>query len=81
MPYMKPTPPSDQGHWILLQGRMDRSFWQWDREMGGETFSHFVIMRGKDRYEYDTFDEAEALFFTLDQEEEVSPHRLDHTLF
>ena len=26
-----PRPPADDGDWTLLQSRIDRSFWQWDR--------------------------------------------------
>jgi|GEM_PF-257758 len=71
MSYARPEPPSQTGIWTLLQSRLDRSFWQCDREFNGRQFSHFVIMRNTDRYDYDTFDEAEALFFALDEEEAV----------
>lgn len=73
MTYLRPQPPSDPGRWTLLQSRLERSFWQWDRETAGGSFSHFVILRGSDRYDYDTFDEAEELFFALDGEDTQAP--------
>ena len=73
MTYSRPKPPTDQGRWTLLQSRIERSFWQWDRETTRGNFTHFVILRGSDRYEYDTFDKAEQLFFTLDGEDSMAP--------
>jgi hypothetical protein len=67
MGYSRPKPPSEAGTWTLLQSRLDRSFWQWDREAGTNLVSQFVILRGPDRYDYDTFDEAEALFEALEE--------------
>ena len=73
MAYKRPEPPSEPGQWTLLQSRLDRSFWQWDRELPKGVFSHFVILRGAARHEYDTFDEAEELFLTLDGEDPELP--------
>lgn len=73
MTYRTPEPPTDQGDWTLLQSRLDRSFWQWDRETSRGTHTRFVILRFEDRYEYDTFDEAEALFLAFDEEQDAPP--------
>lgn len=62
-----PRPPHDEGDWTLLQSRLDRSFWQWDRRDGpGETMiTRFVIVRPPERLDYDTFDEAESMFLAM----------------
>ncbi|MND94019.1 hypothetical protein D3C80_862220 [compost metagenome] len=59
-----PRPPQDEGDWTLLQSRLDRSFWQWDRrDRPHETIlTRFVIVRPPERLDYDTFDEAESMF-------------------
>ena len=65
-----PRPPGDAGQWTLLQGRLDRSFWQWDRpvEVGAPPLTRFVILRPPERLDYDTFDEAEAMFEAMDED-------------
>lgn len=80
MSYSRPLPPSEAGTWTLLQSRLDRSFWQWDREAGLAIISQFVILRGPDRYDYDTFDEAEALFAAFEETEPVLRPKLPLSL-
>jgi hypothetical protein len=64
-----PQPPADDGDWTLLQSRIDRSFWQWDRrrEPSAAITSRFVILRPPERLDYDTFDEAEAMFEAMEE--------------
>ncbi|MFK0298218.1 hypothetical protein ACIQTU_03265 [Brevundimonas sp. NPDC090276] len=63
-----PHPPADEGDWTLLQSRLDRSFWQWDRRLGPDTpvLTRFVILRPPERLDYDDFDEAEAMFEAME---------------
>ena len=64
-----PRPPGDEGDWTLLQSRMDRSFWQWDRRAdAAHTLTRYVILREPERLDYDDFDEAEAMFQTMDED-------------
>ncbi|MET4685368.1 hypothetical protein [Brevundimonas faecalis] len=65
-----PTPPGDEGDWTLLQNRIDRSFWQWDRcaDPGARPLTRFVILRAPERLDYDDFDEAEAMFEAMDED-------------
>lgn len=64
-----PRPPGDPGRWTMLQQRIDRSFWQWDRDLeaGADVLTRFVILRPPERLDYDTFDEAEAMFEAMDE--------------
>lgn len=64
---LSPEPPTDDGRWILLQHRHDRSFWQHERATAeGEVFTRFVIVRAPERLDYDTFDEAEGMFEAME---------------
>ena len=69
MTIQPPQPPADDGDWTLLQSRVDRSFWQWDRprETGASVLSLFVILRPPERLDYDTFDEAVAMFEAMEE--------------
>lgn len=62
-----PRPPDDEGDWTLLQSRLDRTFWQWDRRRAPEAppLTRFVILRPPERLDYDTFDEAESMFLAM----------------
>lgn len=65
-----PRPPQgEEGEWTLLQSRVDRNFWQWDRrhEPSAPTLTRFVIVRPPERLDYDTFDEAEAMFEAMEE--------------
>lgn len=64
-----PRPPRDEGDWTLLQSRIDRSFWQWDRRRapGAPVVSRFVILRAPERLDYDTYDEAESMFEAMEE--------------
>lgn len=64
-----PRPPVDEGDWTLLQSRIDRSFWQWDRrrDANAPALTRFVILRPPERLDYDDFDEAEAMFEAMDE--------------
>lgn len=64
-----PRPPVDAGEWTLLQSRIDRSFWQWDRrpDPDAPVLSRFVILRPPERLDYDTFDEAESMFEAMEE--------------
>jgi len=75
MAYSRPQPPSDAGEWTLLQSRADRNFWQWDRQTPRGVLSRFVILRDRERLDFDTFDEAEALFEAMESDD--SDARLD----
>ncbi|MGW8705847.1 hypothetical protein ACWGLL_10785 [Brevundimonas sp. NPDC055814] len=68
MTFHTPRPPVDDGDWTLLQSRIDRSFWQWDRrsEPDAPVLSRFVILRPPERLDYDDFDEAEAMFEAME---------------
>jgi len=61
-------PPEEEGDWTLLQSRIDRQFWQWDRhpQPAAPTLTRFVIVRPPERLDYDTFDEAEAMFEAME---------------
>lgn len=63
-----PRPPQDPGHWTLLQQRMDRSLWQWDRELpaGNRGITRFVITHDPSRLDFETYDEADTMFRMLD---------------
>lgn len=65
---LKP-PAGEDGDWTLLSSRPDRSFWQWDRRRTPDApvLSRFVILRPPERLDYDTFDEAEAMFEAMDE--------------
>jgi hypothetical protein len=61
-----PKPPGDDGDWTLLQSRLDRTFWQWDRAAAiGGPLTRFVILRAPERLDYDDFDEAESMFVAM----------------
>lgn len=70
MTYLRPTPPSDAGQWTLLQSRIDRSFWQWDRPSPEGDLTRFVILRAPERLDYDSYEEAEAMFMAMDEDED-----------
>jgi hypothetical protein len=59
-----PTPPPDEGQWTLLQQRLDRALWQWDRPLlkAGSGITRFVITHNPSRLDFDDFDEAENMF-------------------
>ena len=59
-----PTPPKDEGSWTLLQQRLDRALWQWDRPTikNHANITRFVITHDPSRLDFDDFDEAETVF-------------------
>ncbi|MEG1452544.1 hypothetical protein [Brevundimonas sp.] len=59
-----PKPPKGEGHWTLLQQRLERTMWQWDRtDPGGKaSVTRFVIINDPARLDFDDFEEAESLF-------------------
>lgn len=64
-----PQPPQgEDGDRTLLQSRVDRVFWQWDRrpEPTAPPLTRFVIVRPPERLDYDTFDEAESMFEAME---------------
>lgn len=63
-----PSPPADEGHWTLLQQRIDRALWQWDRPMlkSRSSLTRYVITHDPSRLDFDDYDEAENFFGLLD---------------
>lgn len=64
----RPRRPEGEGEWTLLQQRIDRSFWQQTRSLGGRSVTAFVIVRPPQQLRYDTFDEAEAMFEAMEED-------------
>ncbi|MEG2731605.1 hypothetical protein [Brevundimonas sp.] len=60
----EPKPPKGEGAWTLLQQRLERSFWQWDRVTpdGHSRMTRFVIVNDPSRLDFDDFEEAERMF-------------------
>lgn len=57
-------PPKGDGTWTLLQQRLERSLWQWDRVGidGHFGVTRFVILNDPARLDFDDFEEAESVF-------------------
>ena len=63
-----PSPPADEGRWTLLQHRLDRALWQWDRKLlrTNSGVTRYVITHDPSRLDFDDFDEAESVFEMMD---------------
>lgn len=56
--------PLDDGDWTLLQKRVDRALWQWERRIPADLYgvTRYVIVQDKSRLDFDDLEEAETLF-------------------
>lgn len=56
--------PSEDGDWTLLQKRVDRALWQWDRKLPSNVYgvTRFVIVQDLKCLDFDDLEEAETLF-------------------
>lgn len=65
---LAPNPPIGDGSWTLLQQRLDRALWQWDRPLlaCNSGVTRFVIMHDPSRLDFDDIDEAQTVFQQLD---------------
>ena len=64
MGFLQETHPIDDGDWTLLQKRIDRALWQWERRIPTDLYgvTRFVIVQDKSRLDFDDLEEAETLF-------------------
>ena len=64
----KPSPPAEEGKWTLLQQRINRILWQWERPMpaGQPDLTRYVITHDGLRLDYDDVDEAEEMSTMMD---------------
>jgi hypothetical protein len=62
-PVTDPVQPEGPGDWLLLQDHIGHAMWQQDEtDAGGRTISRFWVVSPEEQLMFDTFDEAEALF-------------------
>ena len=63
--------PEGEGVWTLLQGHIRHAMWQQDQtDAAGGVISRFWIVNPPEALVYETFDEAEAMFETLAQDQD-----------
>lgn len=63
--------PEGEGVWTLLQGHIKHVMWQQDEtDAAGGVISRFWIVNPPEELVYETFDEAEAMFELLSQDED-----------
>lgn len=64
MPHIQDVPPMGDGDWTLLQERVDRSLWQWERRLPADLYgvTRFVIVQDISRLDFDDLEEAETMF-------------------
>lgn len=64
MPHPLEHHPAEEGNWTLLQQRVDRALWQWERKLPSDLYgvTRFVIVQDIKRLDFDDIDEAETLF-------------------
>ena len=71
MPVTDPAHPEGPGVWTLLQDHVNHAMWQQDEtDAGGAIISRFWVVNPPEELEFDTFDEAEALFERLGEDED-----------
>jgi hypothetical protein len=70
-PVTDPAPPEGPGVWTLLQDHVTHAMWQQDEtDSSGQTLTRFWVVNPPETLTFDTFDEAEAMFERLGDDEE-----------
>ena len=63
--------PEGEGVWTVLQNHIDHVMWQQDQaDAAGGVITRFWIVNPPEELVYETFDEAEAMFEMLSQNED-----------